>query len=244
MGALDARDGPNWVRFAHSPRAPRPPDLAPAGEIGFVLHVCPSSAMPRPTWRLRELGSFCTFFPRPTPRGAPAHPARPEIGFVLRSCPIHHNSCPRKHLALDSLTELALFGAVTPVTDGIIMSKGPFAALRAGSWRWSSLPAGGELGLFCTFGIGLEWWNDRTLEWWDIPTVGNWLCFAHSSHQCLHPGADWVRFARFRSPRPRPACQLGRIGFVSHSSPRGPGPNWVRFARFPLQEPRRVGRPG
>ncbi len=33
----------------------------------------------------------------------------------------------------------------------------------------ASVPRFGQLGSFCTIGIGLEWWNDGIVEYWGIP---------------------------------------------------------------------------
>jgi hypothetical protein len=101
----------NWLCLYHRPPAP----ARPLSEIGFVLHVCPSSPKPRPT--------------RP----------RREIGFVLPKsfpCSIHHNYSPLKDLPFTLLRrKLGLFcilglpGArlsARPGQIGCVLHNSPF----------------------------------------------------------------------------------------------------------------------
>jgi hypothetical protein len=73
------------------------------------------------------------------------------------------------------------------------------------------------LGWFRTIGIGLEWWNDRTVERWGISPAGI-VAWARAPMIRIH-GQD--------------ARATYEIGFVLHNRPPAPV-NWVCFARMPL----------
>jgi hypothetical protein len=180
----------------------RPPRPLLTGQIGFVLHNCPSSPKPCPTRRHRELGSFRTFhFPAKSPiydgRPFSRYPNPPKFGFVS------HNRPP---VSAGPFSELGSFCTIAPWGPG----RAPpnwvcFARFAA------------KLGSFRTIGIGLEWWDDGLLEWCRCrghapgrnlvclyksprsasprpcptrPRRGNWVCFAHSTFRRRCPSAS------------------------------------------------------
>ncbi len=133
--APDGRNARNWVRFAHSPLAPRPRAPRPTRrrrKLGLFVHAGVAAnwlrfarlpRVPR-AWDLappgvrRELGLFGAFAPRPpSRRPRPTRPCR-EIGFVFShdlAGRIRHNHFLIKHLpSLAPLRKLGLFRTIRP----------------------------------------------------------------------------------------------------------------------------------
>jgi hypothetical protein len=174
--------GANWVCLSGEPR--RDP-----AELG--LFVQPARAGPRrqaaagvpPNW-------VCLY----NIRWPPSHPVQPGIGFVSHNRSpqeVPGPGCPRPFLVARG--KLASFCAFRRVRPRPTTELGSFRII-APAFLDPRAASGGEIGFvfdftlhtstfrklasFCTIGIGLEWWNDRTVERWGISPVGNWVCFA------------------------------------------------------------------
>jgi hypothetical protein len=198
--AFSPRPPANWVRFAqsHSGGAPRPRLPAPipgrAGQIGFVLRICPASRAPAATSHptRRELGSFCTSTLRPG-----------QIGFVLHG---PHGLATLIHFSKNRIYvhfSLSQIGFVSHVS-------------LPGRPRPTRRPPLPTYPIRPKFGFVLRNFLRQP------PAAGrNWVRFAHfASETCLRPGQigfvlriyppapaperpDWVCSAHFASG---PSC--------------------------------------
>jgi hypothetical protein len=97
---------------------------------------------------------------------------------------------------------------MAPAMGGSVQASGPFAALRAGSWRWSSRPVGGKLALFVRLAS-----QPRPPGLVPCGPTGNWLCFARSPlvrRAPSHPAPPGIGFVLHIFPSRSPGVSAGR----------------------------------